>query len=55
MLNVHFLRGGVSEKVYVLYTHLNVGNYGWPLSEKYAQGFLGCSVRAVVWFEHPAE
>ncbi len=23
---------GKSEKVYLLYTHLNVDNYGWPLS-----------------------
>ncbi len=28
-----FLGGGASEKVYVLYTHLNVDNYEWPLSD----------------------
>ncbi len=27
----HFEGGRGSEKVYVLYTHLNVDNYGWPL------------------------
>ncbi len=30
---VHIL-GGWSEKVYVLHTHLNVGNYGWHLRNK---------------------
>ena len=29
--NVHF-GGGGSEKAYVLYTCVNVDNYGWPLS-----------------------
>ncbi len=28
-----FLGGGGSEKVYVLYTHLNVDNYALPLSK----------------------
>ncbi len=27
-----FEGGGGSEKVYVLYTHLNVDNYGWSLN-----------------------
>ncbi len=25
--------GGVPENMYVLYTHLNVDIYGWPLNE----------------------
>ncbi len=25
-------RGGGTEKVYILYTYLNVDNYGWPLN-----------------------
>ncbi len=29
---VPFWGGGGYEKVYVLYTHLNVDNYGWPLT-----------------------
>ncbi len=31
MLICNFLEGRGSEKVYVLYTHLNLDNYGWPL------------------------
>ncbi len=33
---LYFLRvgGGGSKKMYVLYTHLNVNNYGWPLSSR---------------------
>ncbi len=30
-----FERGGMSEKVYILYVHLNVDNYGWPLNNIY--------------------
>ncbi len=35
-LSVHFLRGegGLRKCIHVLYTHLNVDNYGWPLSIK---------------------
>ncbi len=34
MLMCKFFEGGQSEKVYVLYTHLNVDNYGQPFSRK---------------------
>ncbi len=48
LMRTLFVGGGGSEKVYVLYIHLNVDNYRWPLRKCLSE----CSAAPVAGYIH---